>query len=65
MDWNTLMVALALVMIIEGLLPFLSPHRFRATLLTAATLSNRALRIAGLVAMLGGLATLYWVHPAG
>ncbi len=63
-DWNSLMAALALVMVIEGVLPFLSPKRFRLTLITAAALSDRALRVLGLLAMLAGLATLYWVHPS-
>ncbi len=62
-DWDNLAAALALVMVIEGLLPFLSPSRFRLTLLTAAALSDKVLRVLGLLAMLAGLATLYWVRP--
>ena len=62
-DWNSLAAALALLMILEGFMPFLSPTRFRLMLLTAAALTDKALRLVGLLAMLAGLATLYWVHP--
>lgn len=53
--------ALALVMVIEGLLPFLSPHRFRESLLRAASLQDRSLRLFGLVAMVLGAALLQYL----
>ncbi|MCB1747774.1 MAG: DUF2065 domain-containing protein [Gammaproteobacteria bacterium] len=57
-----LLTALALMMVLEGIMPFLNPARFRRTLITAARLDDRGLRVAGLVCMLGGVALLYVVH---
>lgn len=54
--------AVALLMVFEGLLPFLSPRRFREGLLRAASVGDRPLRLIGLAAMVGG-ATL--LHLAG
>lgn len=55
---DDLLRALALVLVIEGVLPFLSPPRFRANLLRMASLDNRPLRIFGLLAMCAGLVLL-------
>ena len=60
--WQDLLVALALVMVIEGILPFLSPTRLRRTLLAMAEFDDRTLRLFGLVSMLLGLGLLYLVH---
>ena len=56
--WDTLFGALALVLVFEGLLPFLSPQRWRAVFEQAMRLSDGQLRFLGLVSMLGGLLTL-------
>ena len=53
--------ALALVMVIDGMLPFLSPRRFRESLLRAASLEDRPLRLLGLVAMLSGAGLLHFL----
>ncbi len=60
--WQVLPVALALVFIIEGAMPFLSPRRWRELVVKVATLDDRAIRNFGLLSMLGGLVMLYWVH---
>ncbi|TGD73098.1 DUF2065 domain-containing protein [Mangrovimicrobium sediminis] len=60
--WQVLPVALALVFIIEGAMPFLSPRRWRELLATVAALDDRTIRFIGLGSMLIGLALLYWVH---
>lgn len=57
-SWNDLLAALALVLVFEGLMPFLSPESFRRTLVQVAQLDDRTLRTAALVAMLAGLALL-------
>jgi hypothetical protein len=57
-----LLSALALVFVIEGILPFLNPPGFRRTLLTAAELSDSTLRWFGVVAMGLGLLMLYLVR---
>lgn len=53
--------ALALIMVIEGLIPFLSPRRFRESLLRAASIEDRPLRVVGFVAMVGGAALLHFL----
>jgi uncharacterized protein YjeT (DUF2065 family) len=60
--WHDLLAALALVMVIEGLVPFASPGTLRRMLATLAQLDDHALRIAGLASMLGGLVMLYVVR---
>ena len=56
--WDDLLRASALVLIVEGILPFLSPTGFRQTLLQFATLNDRWMRIIGLGSMLLGLVLL-------
>lgn len=46
-------------MVIEGLIPFLSPRRFRESLLRAASIEDRPLRIVGFVAMVAGAVMLH------
>lgn len=61
-DWQDLLRALALVMVIEGILPFVSPPTTRRTLATVLQLPDRALRITGLLSMLAGAAVLLIVN---
>lgn len=60
--WQVLPVALALVFVIEGLMPFLSPGRWREMLEVARELDDRTIRAIGLGSMLFGIALLYLVH---
>lgn len=57
--WNDLFVALALVLVIEGVLPFLNPAAMRELQRKMAEMDDKSLRIAGLSSMLVGLALLY------
>ncbi|MCP5451555.1 MAG: DUF2065 domain-containing protein [Candidatus Competibacter sp.] len=57
--WNELLAAFGLMLVLEGILPFLSPDRLRQTLLQMAKLEDRALRLVGLASMLLGLLVLY------
>jgi len=57
--WNELLAAFGLMLVLEGILPFLSPGRLRQTLLQMAKLEDRALRPVGLTSMLLGLLVLY------
>ncbi|MFD2113373.1 DUF2065 domain-containing protein [Thiorhodococcus fuscus] len=59
---HDILVALSLVLVIEGIWPFLSPGSFRRALALIAMEGERPLRRAGLVSMLVGLALLYWVN---
>jgi uncharacterized protein len=60
--WQVLPVAIALVFIVEGMLPFISPNRWRAMLATAAQMDDRMIRNIGLGSMLFGVVILYLVH---
>jgi len=60
--WQVLPVAVALVFIIEGMLPFVSPHRWRAMLAVAEQMDDRTIRGIGLGCMLVGTVLLYLVH---
>jgi uncharacterized protein len=59
--WEDLLRALALVLVIEGLLPFAFPARWREYLLRVSTLDDRQLRSVGLLAMIAGLVMLQLV----
>ncbi|MDX1593884.1 MAG: DUF2065 domain-containing protein [Gammaproteobacteria bacterium] len=60
--WERLGDALALLLVIEGVLPFLNPAGMRRTLLAVGQLDDRALRAAGLTSMLAGVLLSYFLH---
>jgi len=60
--WHDLWVATALMLVLEGILPFMSPDGMRRMLVMAAQQENRALRIGGLISMLSGVFLLYLVN---
>lgn len=60
--WQELLIALALLMVIEGILPFLNPAAMRRMMRTLSEMDDRSLRVSGLASMLIGLALLYIVH---
>ena len=60
--WHDLLVASALVFVLEGIWPFLSPGGVRQAMLTLTEADDRTLRVAGLVSMVAGVALLYWVN---
>ena len=62
MNWDDLLAALALVLVIEGIVPFLNPQSLRKMLVMVAQLDDRTLRVAGLVSMLCGVLMLYIVR---
>lgn len=57
-----LLTALALLLILEGILPFLSPRTMRKALFSIVQKNDKSLRIGGLATMLAGLLLLYWVR---
>ncbi|NQY27465.1 MAG: DUF2065 domain-containing protein [Piscirickettsiaceae bacterium] len=59
---HSLWLAAALMLVIEGLIPFLSPAAFRRTLAKMAKMNDQQLRIMGLFSMVFGLVLLYWVN---
>ena len=60
--WQVLPVALALVLILEGMMPFLSPGRWRQMIVSVAQMDDRVIRNIGLGSMLLGLLMLYLVN---
>jgi uncharacterized protein YjeT (DUF2065 family) len=60
--WHDLLVALALLLVIEGIWPFLNPNSMRSILLMIAQHDNRAMRLSGLVSMVSGVILLYLVN---
>mgnify|MGYP000307964604 CR=1 FL=1 len=62
--WQDLLAALALVLVIEGLTPFINPKGSRRMMQTVSQLPDRTLRIAGLSAMLAGAVLLCLVRHA-
>ena len=60
--WQVLPVAIALVFIIEGMLPFISPNRWRTMLVMVEQMDNRMIRNVGLGSMLFGVVILSLMH---
>jgi uncharacterized protein YjeT (DUF2065 family) len=57
--WHDLLVAIALVLVLEGLLPFLNPDAMRRALMKLVSLNDNTLRFAGLTSMILGCLLLY------
>lgn len=62
LDWRELMAALAIMLVLEGMMPFANPAAMRRTLARLAALSDRELRLGALFSMLAGLGLLFWVR---
>jgi uncharacterized protein YjeT (DUF2065 family) len=62
MRWNDLGAAAALVLVLEGILPFLNPMGFRRVLAVMAVMNDRQLRLTGLISMLLGVVLLYMLR---
>jgi len=60
--WRDLGSALCLVLVIEGLLPFLSPRTWRGLVAQIADVDDGTLRVTGLVMMLLGAGLLFLVR---
>lgn len=60
--WIELLTAIALVFVLEGIIPFLSPETLRKMYLMATRMDNNTLRFIGLTSMLVGLIILYLVR---
>ena len=64
MLWTDLLSAVALVLVLEGILPFANPRGFKRRLEQVAGLDDRHLRGVGLAVMIGGALLLYFVRHA-
>ena len=58
--WELLLGAFALMLVVEGLLPFISPPKWRGVFERATQLSDGQIRFIGLSSMLAGLVMLYF-----
>jgi hypothetical protein len=62
LDWGDFLAAVAFVLVLEGVLPFLNPGVARRVYQQLSTLPPRDLRIAGFISMVAGLALLTFVR---
>lgn len=56
--WSLLLIAVGLMLVMEGVLPFVSPERWRSIFERAAKLSDGQLRFLGLTSLVLGCAIL-------
>ncbi|MGH8629314.1 MAG: DUF2065 domain-containing protein [Burkholderiales bacterium] len=57
--WGSLLTAIALVLVLEGILPFLSPRGWRETFKRLTEMSDGQIRFIGLTSMIAGLLLLF------
>ena len=62
MVWSEILTAVALVLIIEGMVPFIGPGKYRQIVAQMAQLSDNHLRTVGLVIMVSGVVLLFIVR---
>ena len=55
-------MAVSLVLILEGLIPFAAPSRYRRLVETLGAISETHLRWGGLIMMIAGLLLLYLIR---
>ena len=59
---TTFLMAFALMLIFEGLFPFVSPGRWRETFRKITQMTDGQIRFVGLSSMIVGLLILAWVR---
>ncbi len=57
--WEALLTAFALMLVLEGVIPFLYPAKWRNLVATLSQITDKHLRMMGLLSMLAGIALLY------
>ena len=62
MNWSDLWAALALVLVLEGLIPFVSPRTYRDLVQQMAAMPEQNLRFVGLALIALGILCLYLVR---
>lgn len=62
MYWSEILTAVALLFVIEGMLPFVRPGRYKQLVAQIIRLSDSQLRTYGLTAMIAGLLLLFLVR---
>jgi uncharacterized protein YjeT (DUF2065 family) len=61
LDSDTLWVAFGLMLIFEGIFPFVSPHGWRDKMAQLMVLEDGQIRFFGLVCVMVGLLMLWWL----
>jgi hypothetical protein len=59
-----LLTAMALILVLEGIFPFLSPCLWRKVVQKVADRTDQSLRLFGLFCMLLGAGLMYYVHTS-
>ncbi|MFQ3188363.1 MAG: hypothetical protein ACI9UH_000631 [Gammaproteobacteria bacterium] len=62
MNWTELFSALALVMIIEGIIPFISPQGYKKSMQQMLAMPESKLRVVGFSLMLVGAISLFFIR---
>jgi hypothetical protein len=62
MGATTFLMALALMLILEGVLPFIAPNLWRDTFRRITQMTDGQIRFVGLSSMLVGLLLLLWIR---
>jgi uncharacterized protein YjeT (DUF2065 family) len=60
--WRELGLAFCLMLVLEGIIPFLYPARWRALVAMMATVDDKALRLTGFASMMAGTLLLYIIR---
>ncbi|MFZ5502576.1 MAG: DUF2065 domain-containing protein [Pseudomonadota bacterium] len=59
--WQPWLLGLAMMLLIEGIMPFLFPRLWRENFRRLIGMNDGQLRFVGLISMLAGLLMLYWI----
>jgi len=60
--WQELGIAFSMLLVIEGVIPFLYPQRWKNMVQALAQIDNKSMRMMGLISMLLGTGLLYLVR---
>ena len=60
--WHQLGVAVCLMLVLEGVIPFLYPARWRKLVSALAEIDDHKLRLTGLASMIAGVLLLYLIN---
>jgi uncharacterized protein YjeT (DUF2065 family) len=60
--WKELFIAFALLLVIEGIMPFINPNTWRKALEATSKLNNNTVRLIGFLSMMSGVILLYLIQ---
>lgn len=60
--FQELVIAACLMLVLEGMLPFLAPTQWRRVMMNLLSMQDRQIRTMGLVSMLAGVILLYMLN---